>query len=40
MDQNNPQRFDVTRDRNPELLRCFVEANRRLQKKLATAKPK
>jgi len=28
MDQNNPQRFDVTRDRNPELLRCFVEADR------------
>jgi len=40
MDQNNPQRFDLTRDRNPELLAAFVEANQRLQKKLGTAKPK
>ncbi|MBN2450934.1 MAG: hypothetical protein JXR77_11125 [Lentisphaeria bacterium] len=34
MDQNNPQRFDISRDRNPELLRCFVEANRRLKERL------
>ena len=34
MDQNKPQRFDLTRERNPELLACFVEANRRLKAKL------
>ncbi|MBT5606588.1 MAG: cellulase family glycosylhydrolase [Lentisphaerae bacterium] len=39
MDQNNPQRFDLTRERNPELLECFVDANRRLQQKLGAAVP-
>lgn len=31
VDQNNPQRFDLTCERNPELLKCFVEANQRLR---------
>jgi len=35
MDQNNPQRFDLTLEGNPELVACIVEANRRLQEKLA-----
>lgn len=34
MDQSAPQRFDISRERNPELLACFVEANRRLKQKL------
>ena len=34
MDQKNPQRFDLTRERNPELMAIIVEANRRLQAKL------
>jgi hypothetical protein len=33
-DQKNRQRFDLDRDRNPELLACFVEANKRLKAKL------
>jgi hypothetical protein len=33
-DQNNRQRFDIDRDRNPELLACIVEANKRLKAKL------
>jgi hypothetical protein len=33
-DQNNPQRFCLTRQRNPELLDCIVKANRRLQDRL------
>ncbi|MBT4818895.1 MAG: hypothetical protein HON70_24515, partial [Lentisphaerae bacterium] len=37
MDQNNPQRFDLTRERNPELLKCIVDANRRLQQELGAA---
>lgn len=34
MDQNDPQRFDLTRERNPELLDCIIDANRRLRDKL------
>jgi hypothetical protein len=34
MEQGQRQRFDIARDRNPELLACFVEANRRLKAKL------
>jgi len=34
MDQKNPQRFDLTRERNPELVAIITEANRRLQAKL------
>ena len=34
MDQNNPQRFDLTRERNPVLLKSIVEANQRLKAKL------
>jgi hypothetical protein len=33
-DQNDPQRFDISRDRNPELVACIVEANKRLKTKL------
>jgi len=33
-DQNNPQRDDIERVRNPELLQSIVAANRRLQEKL------
>jgi len=40
VDQNNPQRFDLTRERNPELLTCFVEANRRLKQKLGATEAK
>jgi hypothetical protein len=36
VDQSNPQRFDLTRERNPELLNCIIEANRRLKEKLTT----
>lgn len=34
-EQNHPQRFDITRERNPELVARIVEANRRLREKLA-----
>jgi endo-1,4-beta-mannosidase len=34
MDQHHRQRFDIDRDRNPELLACFVDANKRLKAKL------
>lgn len=37
MDQQQRQRFDIERDRNPELLACFVDANKRLKAKLAAA---
>jgi hypothetical protein len=40
MDQNKPQRFDLTRQRNPELLKCIVKANQRLKAKLKIAPPK
>ena len=40
MDQNRPQRFDLTRQRNPELLKCIVKANQRLKAKLKIAPPK
>lgn len=33
-EQNNRQRFDIDRERNPELVACIVEANRRLKAKL------
>jgi hypothetical protein len=32
-DRKNRQRFDIERDRNPELVACFVEANKRLKAK-------
>jgi hypothetical protein len=32
-DQTNRQRFDIDLDRNPELVRCIVEANKRLKAK-------
>lgn len=35
-EQRNPQRFDIERDRNPELVACIVEANKRLKAKLQT----
>ncbi|MEI7945548.1 MAG: hypothetical protein WCJ02_02580 [bacterium] len=38
MDQKDAQRFDLTRERNPELLTCIIEANKRLKAKL-TDKP-
>lgn len=34
MDQNNPQRFDLTGKRNPVLLKSIVAANQRLKAKL------
>ncbi len=34
MDQKQRQRFDIDRDRNPELLACFVNANRQLKARL------
>lgn len=37
-DQKDPQRFDIDLARNPELVTCIVEANRRLKVKLH-AKP-
>jgi len=37
MDQGNPQRFDIDRDRNPELLACFMDANRRLKARLGVS---
>jgi hypothetical protein len=33
-DQNNPQRFDIDRERNPELIACIVAANKRLKARL------
>jgi hypothetical protein len=33
-DRNNHQRFDLDRDRNPELVACIVDANKRLKAKL------
>jgi hypothetical protein len=33
-EQNNPQRFDIDRERNPELVACIVDANKRLKAKL------
>ena len=30
-EQSNPQRFDLDLERNPELVRCIAEANRRLK---------
>jgi hypothetical protein len=36
MDQKDPQRFDLTRERNPELLTCIIKANQRLKAKLTT----
>jgi hypothetical protein len=33
-DRNNPQRFDIDRRRNPELVRCIVKANERLKAEL------
>lgn len=37
-DQKDPQRFDIALGRNPELVACIVEANRKLKAKLH-AKP-
>jgi hypothetical protein len=34
MDQGQRQRFDIDRERNPELLACFVAANQRLKRRL------
>jgi hypothetical protein len=34
-DGNNRQRFDIDADRNPELVACIVEANKRLKTKLS-----
>ena len=39
MDQDQPQRFDIDRDRNPELLACFVQANKMLKRKLGITDP-
>ena len=39
MDQGQPQRFDIDRDRNPELLACFVRANKALKSKLGIFEP-
>ena len=36
MDQENPQRFDLTRQRNPKLVECIAKANKRLQAKYGT----
>jgi hypothetical protein len=33
-DQKDRQRFDIDRDRNPALVNCIAEANKRLRKKL------
>ena len=33
-EQNNRQRFDIDRERNPDLVGCIAEANRRLKAKL------
>lgn len=33
-DQSSRQRFDIDRDRNPELMACIVEANQRLKAKV------
>jgi hypothetical protein len=39
MDQDQPQRFDIDRDRNPELLACFIQANKMLKRKLGVTDP-
>jgi hypothetical protein len=39
-DQKNPQRFDLTRERNPELVACIVAANQRLQQQLGIPAPR
>jgi hypothetical protein len=39
MDQDQPQRFDIDRDRNPEILACFVQANKMLKRKLGITDP-
>jgi hypothetical protein len=36
MDQNNQQRFDLTLERNPELVSCIVKANERLKARTRT----
>lgn len=36
MDQNSPQRSDLTLERNPELLSCIVNANKRLKARMKT----
>jgi len=36
VDQKSTTRFDIDLERNPELLKCFIDANRRLQHKLRT----
>ncbi|HYQ92711.1 MAG TPA: hypothetical protein VES89_11725, partial [Candidatus Competibacteraceae bacterium] len=38
-DQTNPQRFDIDRERNPELVACIVEANKRLKARLNARPP-
>jgi hypothetical protein len=35
-DHDNPQRFDIDRDRNPELVACIVMANKRLKAEIYT----
>jgi len=40
MDQDNPQRFDLTIDRNPELVALIADANKRLQAKLIRERPR
>jgi len=39
-DQNNRQRFDIDRDRNPELIALFAEANKRLKAKVRPSRGK
>jgi hypothetical protein len=39
MDQDQPQRYDISRDRNPELQACFVQANKMLKRKLGITDP-
>ncbi|MDE3149235.1 MAG: hypothetical protein KGL37_07165, partial [Acidobacteriota bacterium] len=34
VDQHNPQRFDINRERDPELVGCVVAAKQRLKAKL------
>jgi len=34
----NPQRFDIDRDRNPELVACIAQANQRLKAKLGASR--
>jgi hypothetical protein len=37
-EQMNRQRFDIDRDRNPELMACFADANKRLKAKVIPGK--